>query len=242
MDGYFWGAFSASVSAALVTTTGILVIRRFSDRGQRNATYFVCFAAGVLVSVPLLHMAPTAFTMTALAPAGLLAGYWTMYLFNRFITAHVCDRPIGEAAAIGLVPMLGIGFHSLIDGAIYSVTFTVSMLTGVLAAIGMVLHEFPEGIITYVLLLQSGFSERKAALFAFLAAALTTPLGMLVSFPFITGLGPGPLGILLSVSGGALLYVGATHLLPRTESGPRKYSTTAIAAGIAVAVAIEMAH
>jgi zinc transporter ZupT len=42
------------------------------------------------------------------------------------------------------------------------VTFSVSALTGALAAIGMVLHEFPEGIFTYVLLLQGGFHKRKA--------------------------------------------------------------------------------
>jgi zinc transporter ZupT len=38
-----------------------------------------------------------------------------------------------------------------------------------------VLHEFPEGIITYLLLLKSGLSERKAMVLAFFAAALTTP-------------------------------------------------------------------
>jgi zinc transporter ZupT len=56
--------------------------------------------------------------------------------------------------------MIGIGFHSFIDGLVYSITFTVSIFTGMLAAIGMVLHEFPEGIITYLLLLRGGFSEK----------------------------------------------------------------------------------
>jgi zinc transporter ZupT len=41
-----------------------------------------------------------------------------------------------------------VGFHSFIDGVIYSIAFTVSIFTGVLATMGMVLHEFPEGIIT----------------------------------------------------------------------------------------------
>jgi zinc transporter ZupT len=40
------------------------------------------------------------------------------------------------------------------------ITFTVSIFTGMLAATGMVLHEFPEGIITYLLLLRGGFSEK----------------------------------------------------------------------------------
>ena len=45
---------------------------------------------------------------------------------------------------------------SFIDGIVYTVTFSVSALTGVLVSIGMVLHEFPEGIFTYVLLRKGG--------------------------------------------------------------------------------------
>ncbi|MDG4603593.1 MAG: ZIP family metal transporter [Defluviicoccus sp.] len=130
--------------------------------------------------------------MVPLSPAAqgpfyLLAGYLFVHIFNRFITAYVCDRPTTAQYAIGLIPMLGIGFHSFIDGMIYSVTFSVSVFTGALAAIGMVLHEFPEGIVTYVLMIRAGFSDRKPFLLAFLAAALTTPLGTLASSPSSAG-------------------------------------------------------
>ena len=85
------------------------------------------------------------------------------------------DKDPNAHFAIGLVPMLGIGFHSFIDGVIYSVTFTVSIFTGLMTATGMVLHEFPEGIVTYLLLLRGGFSKQRSLLLAFIAAALTTP-------------------------------------------------------------------
>lgn len=176
--------------------------------------------------------------MTSNAPACLLAGYFAMHVFNRFITAHVCDRPETSEYAIGLIPMLGIGLHSLIDGAVYSVTFTVSLFTGTLAAIGTVLHEFPEGVITYLLLLRGGFSAKRALLLAFLAAALTTPIGMLLSYPFIRAIDRPFLGSLLALSAGALVYVGATHLLPRAEREARRYSMIALAGGLLVAIAI----
>ncbi|GER08691.1 hypothetical protein GCM10007972_26680 [Iodidimonas muriae] len=168
----------------------------------------------------------------------LLAGYLFMHFFNRFITAYVCDRPTTAEYAIGLVPMLGIGFHSFIDGGIYSITFTVSTFTGVLAAVGMVLHEFPEGIVTYLLLIRGGFSEKAALVSAFLAAALTTPLGMLASYPLVSRIDMPLLGTLLSLSAGALVYVGATHLLPTAEREPAKYSLVALGSGILVAVVV----
>jgi ZIP family zinc transporter/zinc and cadmium transporter len=134
--------------------------------------------------------------------------------------------------------MIGIGFHSFIDGLVYSITFTVSIFTGMLAATGMVLHEFPEGIITYLLLLRGGFSEKKYLILAFLAASLSTPLGMLVSYPYISRIDKPLLDTLLSLTAGALVYVGATHLLPQAEKEHQKYSLFALGAGILVATII----
>jgi hypothetical protein len=60
----FWTPFSASLTAAVVTTTGIYVIRRFEARSRHNTTYFACFASGVLISVSFLYIIPTAFSMS----------------------------------------------------------------------------------------------------------------------------------------------------------------------------------
>jgi len=238
MENTFWTALGASSLAALVTAIGIYTIRHFEAWGRKYSTYFVCFAAGVLISVSFLHIIPKSFEMNANAPVYLLIGFVFLHLFNRFITAFVCERDPDSRYGIGLVPMFGIGLHSFIDGFIYSITFTVSTFTGALAATGMVLHEFPEGVITYLLLLRGGFNEKTSLILAFLAASLTTPLGMLVSYPFISQIDKPTLGILLSLSAGALVYVGATHLLPQAEKEHRKYSLFALGAGILVAVII----
>jgi zinc transporter ZupT len=231
-----WIPFLASCLAAGVTTIGIYVIRHFEAWGRRNTTYFVCFAAGVLISVSFLHIIPKSFGMNEQASLYLLAGYMFMHLFNRFITAYVCDK--NPDFAIGLVPLLGIGFHSFLDGVIYSITFSVSVFTGILAAIGMVLHEFPEGIITYVLLIRGGANSKQSLWLSFVAAGLSTPLGTLVSYPMISRIEPSLLGGLLSISAGALIYVGATHLLPHAEREPVKYSLIALTAGVLVAAGI----
>ncbi len=72
--------------------------------------------------------------------------------------------------------MLGIGIHLFIDGFIYSITFTVSIFTGVLAATGMVLHEFPEGIITYLL----PQAEKEHARFSLIALGAGIIVAMLI--------------------------------------------------------------
>jgi zinc transporter ZupT len=229
---------SRPLLAASVTTSGIFAIRRYQEWARKNLTYFACFAAGVLIAVSFLHIVPASFAMSPQAPMYLFVGYMAMHAFNRFVTAYVCDKSETSDYAIGLVPLLGIGFHSFVDGIIYSISFSVDLLTGVLVAIGMVLHEFPEGVVTYALLLRSGFSERQAFLLAFLAAAVTTPMGTFVSYPFISEVDAPGLGTLLALSAGALIYVGATHLLPRAETEPRRYSMIALAAGVVIALGI----
>ena len=104
------------------------------------------------------------------------------------------------------------------------------------------LHEFPEGVFTYVLLRKGGLAERASFGAAVLAAALTTPLGMLVSFPIISRIDQSVLAALLALSAGVLIYVGASHLLPTAEREPRRYNLLALGAGVLVALGIIAAH
>jgi zinc and cadmium transporter len=228
----------ASFLACAVTTAGIYTISKYAKWGSQNIVYFMSFAAGVLISVSFIHIIPKSFGMNSAAPIYLLVGYMGIYLFNRFLTVFVCNERQCEQLSMGVIPMLGIGFHSFIDGIIYSVTFNVSIFTGAMAAIGMVLHEFPEGIVTFLLLERAGFSPKKSALYAFMAAAISTPLGTLVSFPFISRIDRATLGILLAISAGALVYVGASHLLPAVEKENKKYTLISLGAGILIAALI----
>jgi zinc and cadmium transporter len=214
----------ASILACLVTTIGIYTIVKNEEWGNQHVVYFMSFAAGVLISVSFIYIIPKSFGMSDTAPVYLLVGFMGLYVFNRFLNILVCHDRERVNLSAGIIPMIGIGLHSFIDGIIYSVTFNVSIFTGALAAIGMVFHEFPEGVVTFLLLKRTGFTRKRSALYAFLAAAISTPLGTVVSFPFISRIDRSSLGILLAGSAGALVYVGASHLLPTVEKENKRYS------------------
>ena len=90
----------------------------------------------------------------------------------------------------------------------------------------------------YLLLTKSGFSDKNVLLLPFLTAALTTPIGMLISFPFIAKISQSVLGMLFFLSAGTLIYVGATHLLPYAEAKPKRYSIIAFILGVLIAITI----
>lgn len=243
MDERFWITLGATLLAAGFTALGIAVIRRYEVWGRSHTGPFMSFAAGVLIGASFLHIVPASLGMNPNAAVYLLAGFFGLHLFDHWLTAFVCERdPGGVDVSIGLVPLLGIGLHSFVDGMVYSVTFTVDLLTGTLAALGMVLHEFPEGIVTYLLLLRGGYRPRAALWLAVAAAGASTPLGMLVSYPVVSRIEGEPLGALLALSAGALVYVGATHLLPQALRERQPLGLAALAAGVLVAVVIVAGH
>jgi len=187
-----------------------------------------------LISTPLILALPQAVQKNSYAGFIALLGFLFMFFSNKLIRYYTKQKEL----AFGVTAVEGIGIHSFVDGIIYTTTFSVSVLTGFLAGTGLVIHEFAEGIITYLVLLKAGVEEKKAMLYAFLIAALTTPLGALLAYPFISRLGQSNLGLMLGFVVGVLLYISASHLLPEAREHEKKHSILAFLAGIGLALFI----
>jgi len=85
---------------------------------------------------------------------------------------------------------------------------------------------------------RADFSQNRSAIYAFFAASISTFLGTLACFRFINQIDHFTLGILLVISTGSKVYVGATHLLPEVEKENKKCSIITLVGGIIVAVLI----
>ena len=230
---FVWVMFFAVLSA-LVNAVGILAIVKYRVWAQKAKAYFMCFAAGVLISTPLMLALPQAIKMNFHAGFMAAGGFLFMVFSNKFISYHTKKKDL----AFGLVAAEGIGIHSFVDGVIYAVTFKVSILTGLLSATGLVVHEFAEGVITYLFFMDSGLKKRTAVFYALLVASLTTPLGAFIAYPLIGTLSAGGLGLMLGFMSGVLIYVSASHLLPEAIGEQKQHSMLAFLGGVALAVFI----
>jgi zinc transporter ZupT len=225
-------------TAMVVNTIGIYFIYKNKEWTIKNKDYFLCFAAGVLIAAPLLTAFPEAVESHHDAGLAALAGFAFMFFSNKLIQ----HRTHQEELAFGITALEGIGIHSFIDGVIYSVTFNVNTMTGILAGVGLVAHEFAEGVITFSVLIAGGMSSKKAFFFAFLVAALTTPVGAFLAYPLISGLSEGALGLSLGFVSGVLIYLSASHLLPEGQQRGKKHSYLAFTLGILVALILFAFH
>jgi zinc and cadmium transporter len=232
-DVFIWVAVFA-IGAMIVNCIGIWVIYKNKRWTERNKEYFMCFAAGVLISSPLIMAFPQAVMKNENAGLAALFGFVFMLFSNKLIRYKTNQ----EELAFGITAIEGIGVHSFIDGIIYTVTFSVSTFVGVMTGIGLVVHEFAEGVITFSVLVGGGVNDKKAFLYAFLVAALTTPIGAFLAFPFVSRLTDSVLGLALGFVVGVLIYISASHLLPEARAHEKKHSYAALVLGIALSLFI----
>jgi ZIP family zinc transporter len=227
--------------AAFVTTLGLLAVALRSDWSLRYANLFGLAAAGMLTTMAFLHIVPEAFALSSNAPIWLTVGFFSGLILHYLINTLFPESEESNLPSEAITPILAIAIHSFIDGVVYAVTFAASFSAGVFAAVGLILHEFPEGVIAFAILRRHGVSNRNAFLFAFLAAAATTPLGVLISGPFMFGLGEEVLGSLFALSAGLLLFVATGPLMaPMRETKPT-LGLAALSAGVVIAVALMLA-
>lgn len=224
--------------AAFVTTLGLLAVAMRGDWSERYASLFGLAAAGMLVTISFVHIMPKAFDMAPNASAWIAVGFFGGLVLNFLIRSIFPEKPDASMPSEAITPILAIAAHSFIDGIVYSVTFAASFESGVLASLSLILHEFPEGVIAFAILKRHGVSTRSAFVWAFLAAAATTPLGVLVSGPFMLSANEAILGTLFAISAGLLVFVATGPLMAPLRETPPARGLGSVLAGVALAVGI----
>lgn len=225
--------------AAFVTSIGLITVAQRGLWSERNASLFALAAGGMLLTLTLLHIAPEAIERTQLAPALIFGGFIGGLVLNKGMGLIFGDEESGlSRAAAAATPVIAIAIHSFLDGVIYAVTFSHSFESGMFVALSLILHEFPEGIIAFTILRRFGFSNRLSFTFAFLAAAATTPAGVIASGPFLYLMSEQILGNLFAISAGLLLFVATGPLMAPLKRERPVRSLPAIGIGVAIAVII----
>jgi zinc and cadmium transporter len=207
--------------AGAATLLGISIILKKRELALKYSHYINSFAAGALITIALAHLIPESVELADNALLFVLAAFVVFYLLEAALTFHSgsaihflegCARDTHNK---GPVIFSGLFLHSIIDGFIIAVGFEASLELGLFAAAGVILHELPEGVTSFALMLRS--MQNKTALILSVAVALATPVGAAIGLVLLGGLSPASLGAMMAVAGGSFLYVAASDLIPETH-------------------------
>lgn len=207
--------------AGLATLVGILVVQWKRDLAVKYSHYVNSFAAGALIAIALAHLIPESVELTSNALLVVLASFIAFYLletavvFHSGAAIHSCETCPRESHSKGPVMFSGLFLHSLIDGFIIAVGFEVSRELGLFAAMGVILHELPEGITSFAIMVRQ--LRRKTALILSVVVALATPVGTAIAMGPLSGLSEAGLGVMMAIAGGSFIYVSASDLVPETH-------------------------
>jgi zinc and cadmium transporter len=229
-----WAAALLSVLAiSLVSLAGVFTLSLGPDRLQRVIFLLVALAVGAMLGGALLHLIPESYHALGHGPlTGLLvlAGIVAFFVLEKFLHwQHEHGAPEAIEGATGHAPgghghgghrhepfalmsLVGGVAHNAIDGAIVAASYLVSIETGIVTTLAVILHEIPQEIGSFGVLVYGGYAPRRALLFNFasglvgvLSAGLTLLLGAQIA---------GVATYLLPITAGAFLYIAGSDLIP----------------------------
>ncbi len=229
-------ALLASFIAAGVATLGVLLTLLYRDWARAECDAGAAFASGLVISTSVLDLFPEGVELCVYVPWLVLGGYVMLY------STGLLFRAKEEGDFTAAAPVAGIAFHSFVDGFEYPILFEHDVFSGAIATSGLILHELAEGMVVFALLRKARMRTVAAVAVALIAAALTTPVGALVSLTFATSLSDEAIGMLMSVAAGALLYVGAQHLPQHIRYRRRRSVIGLFLLGVATTSVLTITH
>lgn len=242
------GGLVASFIAAGISTLGLISMAAVGDWGRRNSPYFSAFAVGLLTVAVLFHLIPEAIGEAADSWKWVLGGFAALTLLAVILSNFAKRGGDGDTIALGYASTIAVGSHSFMDGFVYEATFRDfglfhdNVFTGAITTAGLMLHEYPEGVIAFFLLREAGLTELRAGILAFIVASLTTVAGAIgggVVFDFFPFLTP---SIVLGLTAGGLIYLLVFHLGPHARLTPRRRGYAVAGIGVVIGLAAIILH
>ena len=177
----------------------------------------ISFSAGAMFGDAFLHLLPETVAehgFTLSVSLSVLGGIIGFFVIEKLIHWRHCHMPITEnhVHPFAWMNLVGDGVHNFIDGLIIGASYLVSIPVGIATTIAVILHEIPQEIADFGVLLHGGFSKKKALLVNFLTA-LTALLGgvlALILSHYIEGITV----FLVPFAAGGFIYIAGSDLIP----------------------------
>lgn len=219
MQTWFW-AIGSVVAVSILSAVGAVVFA-FGRRGSHYIVLLlVSFAVGALFGDAFIHLLPETFEKlgTGLAGPGLvIAGILAFFVLEKFLRWRHCHLPTSEGHPHPIIWMnlVGDGVHNLIDGMIIAASYVVSVPIGLATTLAVVLHEIPQEIGDFGVLMHGGLTVRRALYLNFLSALLSLAGAVLALTvgPWVTGFSVG----VLPVAAGGFIYIAGSDLIPEIQ-------------------------
>lgn len=202
---------------SLISLVGVLALIFRRDLLNKGIFILIGLAVGALLGDVFIHMIPEIYSQidnSILISFLILGGILLFFVIEKTLHwhHHTLEHAEKHEHKTGNMLLIGDGVHNFIDGLLIASSYLVSIEVGVATTIAVILHEIPQEIGNFGVLIHSGYSTSKALFYNFLSA-LTAFFGAVLALTF-NALSSNFALWLLPITAGGFIYIALSDLVP----------------------------
>jgi zinc and cadmium transporter len=212
----------STLAIALISISGIVMLALIKKHMHASILALVALSAGAMFGNALLHLLPEAIELAENGPIDLftvmllvVGSFVVSFMFEQFFFWHQCHNtevcePTQKPYAY--LVLYSDAIHNFIDGLIIAAAFMVSIPLGISTTVAIALHEIPQELGDFGVLVHGGFSRLRAAIYNGIVS-LTVVAGGAMGY-ILAGSVEWAIPVLLPIAAGGFIYIAAADLLP----------------------------
>ena len=225
MDSTLLYILGSTFLISLIAFVGVLTLFLKEKLLDKLLLVLVSLSAGALIGGAFLHLLPEAILKVGADADALLniflyllLGFCIFFILEQFIRWHHHHGCHGEECNIkpfSYLILISDGVHNFIDGLIIAGSFVINPSVGIVTTLAVALHEIPQELGDFGVLVYGGFDKTKALFLNFISA-LTAILGGIAGY-FLSAWIEGSAVYLLPFAAGNFIYIAASDLIPEIK-------------------------
>lgn len=220
----------STIIISLFALTGVITFYIKDKILNKLLLLFVSLSAGALLGGAFFHLLPEAISEIDIKSVSIitLSGFVLFFLIEKILHWRHCHKVDCKIHTFGYINLIGDSIHNFIDGLIIAASYASNIGLGIATTLAVALHEIPQEIGDFGVLLHSGMHKKKAISYNFLVAT-TVVIGGIVGI-LLSNQTETILPYLLPFAAGGFIYISSSDLIPeiRKEKQIKKWSISFI--------------
>ena len=231
-------AFILTITSGLATLIGTIPIF-IKIRNKDKLIGISCsFASGVMLCISIIDLIPESINYLRNNYHEFTIIMSFIFIVLGIISSYYLDKIIDKTSTgnnlykVGILSMIVIILHNIPEGIITYIVSNRDIILGISICLAIALHNIPEGISIAIPIYYSTKSKLKAFLYTFISA-LSELIGALITYLFLNRyINDTFIGLLLSFIAGIMLCISLERLYPTANNYNNKLSKIAFIIGI----------
>ncbi len=218
MDVFFW-IFGILLINTLIGGAGILSLWVVKKNLRRIAFLLMSFAAGNLLGGAFFHLLVHSLEEVdaELVFVSALSGFLVFFIFENYLHFHRCAEC--KIHPYTYTVLIGDAIHNIFDGIVVAITFLLSIPLGIATSIAILMHEIPQELGIFGVMVHSGQDKKKSILYPLLAQS-TSIIGGILGYAFSSSLEE-YIPLFLPFVAGGFIYIASADLIPEIHKSEK---------------------